>query len=85
MAYEMRAAAINAGPGDKKKKKKRVSGYKEKSGEIHKTKEGFYKSKADKEKTDRKVFKTADGKIHSTMAEYNAHKAKLRKSGEYYK
>ena len=64
-----------------KANKKRIGGYKEKSGELHKTKKAFYESKADKadETKDRVKWKTADGRIHNTRAEYEAHKKTLKK------
>jgi len=85
MAYETRrASVVTTGPGDKKKKKK-ISGFQEKSGEVHGTKKGFYKSKAAKKLTDKVKFRTADGKEHATMDAYRAAKAKLKASGKYYK
>jgi hypothetical protein len=59
--------------------KKRIAGYKEKSGETHETKKGFYKSKAKKamEKAAKTKWRTADGKIHDTRAGYEAWKKKI--------
>ena len=64
--------------------KNRIGGYKEKSGEVHKKKEDFYKSKAKKanELTDNKKWRTADNKVFNTRAEYDAHKKKLIESGK---
>ena len=75
--YTSRMAALEIGGDDKKKKKTRVVGYKEKTGEVHPTKKAFYEAKAEKERTDRVVYKTKDGKTFSTKAEYEAHKKKI--------
>jgi len=58
----------NANPN----KKKRIAGYKEKTGELHKSEKDFYANKKKKaaDKASKTFYKTKDGKVFKTEKEF---------------